>query len=412
VIDESRIFYARDSGAITFEQVTLTQSSELIVAEWARINNAERFEVAASWDCNGYEIPSEDPNAPDAVVGYVVGDTRILNISANEFLPDELVRTLAMTLYEFSPYDLLTVGAPNSGESLTAPFHTFAYTRTHRDVQMQVTDVSSAGLTYAFVNRGERNAMYEPAFALYVRSNSPERASRWWNLTAGVPFPEPALYIPPTLTGTVGDWRGGAEVDFEQLFGGLPEGVYRFVKHIDGGFALGGYELSFYFAIDENGEYQVVMNTRVDTADDYPALIDTPNAIICLYTGSLASQHCAMIRQIHIDDLTHFPHCLGCIPDDIPDEPAVSATPPVPETPEGAESFFATIVSINENVMLVQGRFYTNELQSASIPWHMASGFDIGDMIEVYCCGLIFEGYPLRLANVYDVRLVAHRDSE
>jgi hypothetical protein len=212
---------------------------------------------------NGYEIPPDDPDCPDAVTTWVVGDHVILYVFVIGSMPNIPLDTLTMTLYEAFAFDELVLYFDDGHEdgasvTLTPPIREFTYTRTHRDVEMWAT-ASAGALDYRFINRGDTDAWTEPRFSLYLSVNDDIENPRWWDLTAGLSFPEPAIMIPAGMdSATV----IGGHVWFELYFAeasmhmgefALPEGIYKFEKPINGGSAAGGYELRHYFLISDRG---------------------------------------------------------------------------------------------------------------------------------------------------------------
>jgi hypothetical protein len=284
--DDVRIFVGLPNGAIGFRTVHLRLDSEVIIAKWEELNGAEPGSVSVRFDWGGVEEWHGDPNDPDSMVSWTPGE---LSLWLDEFPEGANVEALSMTLYEQYRQNGITWGMAG----IIPALHEFTYTRTARPVEMLVSDVSAAGLTYAFDNRvreevvGYGEATFGEAFSLYLLADTGGMTIldlQWWNLSQGLAVNDIIHIIPGNGASRMLPRR----LDFTAIFGegGLPEGVYRFVKAVD------DYERSFYFAIGANGESRALPErvsgevTFGDEGDGLPSVeVGVSRFDICEVTG-------------------------------------------------------------------------------------------------------------------------------
>ena len=80
--DNLNIYYVTDDNELAFESVYTRYAPEDIFQKWAELNNVEGVTlIKAFLDSNGFETIHGDPEDPETMVSYTVGDRFTLEIT-------------------------------------------------------------------------------------------------------------------------------------------------------------------------------------------------------------------------------------------------------------------------------------------------------------------------------------------
>jgi hypothetical protein len=145
----------------------------------------------------------------------------------NDLMWNMILESLVVTLHECNSFDELVLHV-NDHEPFeySPPTGHFVHLAEDRDdyPKLVVSDVSAKGLTYHFQNDTELKVEHGCEFWLFVQSQNDE--DTWHRLNLGMFFTQFLHHVSPHSQ------TPPREIDFEQIFGELPPGNYRFMKRL------------------------------------------------------------------------------------------------------------------------------------------------------------------------------------
>jgi hypothetical protein len=249
--DYVRIYRADiDSGMITFDNVMIQHNSEIIIEKWAELNGIENTEFVSYLveRIGEQDITVSHTNDPTDTVTYTIGVRAVQLTFAKPPLPPHLqegdrmfndesqviLKTLIMTLYDYLPFYAVDLDM-GTDEVFTIIIDELYNAFPHdRDINipvpnapaMIVNDVSDTGIEFVLENDTDLEFWADERYELFVKSNAPHSEhQRWWQLNYTLFFTdntEEKFFIEPQT-------QHPQQVLFPAQ---LPEGTYRFTKHV------------------------------------------------------------------------------------------------------------------------------------------------------------------------------------